>query len=161
MRFAAVRLKALGPRGTVHKRTIEPIASGVRSYRAGEVLCNHNWTSDQLESASIAAFNCVNCAKREAEIQEAALHKGLGGVDRPFMKARIDELEKVLHQHKADHAVLGRIREELTYRKTSRAKQLKREVEGLINGLVPMRRKGHRSAQPEDQLGLIDITANK
>jgi hypothetical protein len=44
LRFDAVRLKGTGSRGAVHKRTLDPVSSPVRSYRAGEVLCNHHAT---------------------------------------------------------------------------------------------------------------------
>jgi hypothetical protein len=153
--FDAVRLKGTGPDGAVHKRTLEPVTSAARSYRAREVLCNQYWTDEQLESAPLQSINCGNCAKRELEIAEARRSQRPGGPDRPFMKASIDELEKVLKAHKSDHLVLGRLREELTYRTTERAKQLRREVEGLIEGLVPMEKRA-RAARPEDQLHLLD-----
>jgi hypothetical protein len=126
----------------------------VRSYRAGEVLCNHHWTPDQLETVPIEGINCRNCARREAEISTGRRQSTSGGVDRSFIKASIQELERLLSQHKSDHAVLGRLREELTYRTTDRAKQLRREVEGVIEGLVPVKKKT-RPPQAEDQLGLL------
>jgi hypothetical protein len=71
------------------------------------------------------------------------------------MQASIDELEKLLLQRKYEPAVLGRLREELTFRTTTRAKQLRREVEGLIDGSVPVERR-EREGRPEDQLRLLD-----
>jgi hypothetical protein len=155
LRFDAVRLKGTGPDGAVHKRILEPLTSAARSFRAGEVLCNHHWTPEQLESAPLEAVNCGNCTRREAEIAEARHRTGAGGTDRPLSNASIDELEKLFDKHRADHAVLGRLREELTYRTTPRAKQLRREVEGVIEGLVPVEKRV-RAAQPEDQLGLLE-----
>lgn len=154
MRFDAVRLKGTGSQGAVHKRTLEAISSPARSCRAGEVLCNHHWTPDQLETFPIETINCSECIRREAEITTATKQSMSGGVDRPLMKATIGELEKLLSQHRSEHAVLGRLREELTFRTTRRAKQLRREVEGIIEGLVPDK-KTTRPAQPEDQLGLL------
>jgi hypothetical protein len=158
LKFDAVRLKGTGPDGAVHKRTLEAVSSAARSYRAREVLCNQHWTEDQLEPALVEAINCGNCARREREIAEARRQVATGGPDRPFMKASIDELENMLKTHKSDHAVLGRLREELTYRTTPRAKQLQREVEGIIEGRVPIEKRA-RPDQPEDQLGLLNNDA--
>jgi hypothetical protein len=155
LRFDAVRLKGTGPDGAVHQRTLEPVTSAVRSYRAREVLCNQYWTDEQLESVPLKSINCGNCAKRELEITEARRSQAPGGPDRPFSKASIGELEKIFETHKSDNPVLGRLREELTYRKTERAKQLRREVEGVIEGLVPVEKRT-RAARPEDQLRLLD-----
>jgi hypothetical protein len=80
----------------------------------------------------------------------------MSGGDRPFINATIDELEKLFSEKKSDHAVLGRIREELTYRTTHRAKQLMREVQGVIDGVVTVK-KTVRPAQPENQLGLLGV----
>jgi hypothetical protein len=154
LRFDAVRLKGTGPEGAVHKRTLEAVSSPTRSYRAGEVLCNSQWIPEQLETAEIQEISCSDCARLDAEIRAGSKQSKSGGVDRPFFKAPIEELEKLLSQHRFDHAVLGRLREELTYRTTRRAKQLMREVEGIIEGRVPTEKKT-RPAQPEDQLGLL------
>ncbi len=78
----------------------------------------------------------------------------MSGGDRPFINATIDELEKLFSEKKSDRAVLGRIREELTYRTTRRAKQLMREVKGVSDGEVPVT-KEVRPDRQEDQLGLL------
>jgi hypothetical protein len=148
-------LKGSGSEGVVHKRTLEAVTSPALSYSAGEILCSIELTPDQLEVAPPDAINCPECAQRESEIMAATKHLKSQGVDRPFMRASIKELEKLLSQHRSDHAVLGRLREELTYRTTRRAKQLRREVEGVIEGQVPIK-KEPRPAQAEDQLGLLD-----
>jgi hypothetical protein len=74
---------------------------------------------------------------------------------RPFFKASVDELEALLRKHQSDRFVLAQLREELGFRRTDRAKQLLREVTGLLSGQVPTRPKLPRAAQPEDQFDLI------
>lgn len=76
-------------------------------------------------------------------------------MDRPFFKASIEELEKLLQERGWDRFTLSRLREELTYRKKDRAKQLLREVEGLLDGSVPPREKPARTANPDDQIDLL------
>jgi hypothetical protein len=76
-------------------------------------------------------------------------------VDRPYFKASVEELEALLQKHKSQRFVLAQLREELKFRRTERAKQLRREVEGLLTGIVPMPPKPARAARPEDQLRLI------
>jgi hypothetical protein len=77
-------------------------------------------------------------------------------MDRPYMNASVDKLEDLLKEHRSERFVLAQLREELAFRKTTRAKQLLREVEGLLGGAVPMPPKPARPARLEDQLPLIE-----
>lgn len=76
-------------------------------------------------------------------------------VDRPFMDATIDQLEKLVDEHKSDRVVLAQIREELKFHKRKRAKQLLREVVGLLGGEVKMPKKPPKPDDPENQLPLV------
>ena len=64
-------------------------------------------------------------------------------MDRPYLETTIEDLEKIVDRHKSDRVVLAQVREELGFRKRKRAKQLLREVLGLLGGEVQCRR-GHR-----------------
>jgi hypothetical protein len=77
-------------------------------------------------------------------------------MDRPYFKNSVGELEQFLRRHAGDRPVLAQLKNELTFRKTDRAKQLLREVEGLLDGDVPMPPKPGKAARPEDQYRLID-----
>ena len=76
-------------------------------------------------------------------------------MNRPYFKATVEELEVLLQKNKSRRFVLAQLREELKFRRTERAKQLRREVEGLLSGIVPMPPKPIKAARPEDQLHLI------
>jgi hypothetical protein len=76
--------------------------------------------------------------------------------DRPFFDTTVNELEALLKQHKTQPVILQQLRDELQYRETKRAKQLIREVDGILEGTVPVRPKRPRPARPEDQLHLLD-----
>ena len=55
--------------------------------------------------------------------------------DRPFFKASIEDLEKLLAERAWDRFTLGRLRDELKHRGTDRAKQALREAAGIIEQL--------------------------
>ena len=77
-------------------------------------------------------------------------------MDRPFFDTSVDQLEGVLRKHKDQRVILQQVRDELQYRGTKRAKQLIREVDGILEGTVPVHTKRPRPARPEDQLHLLD-----
>jgi hypothetical protein len=77
-------------------------------------------------------------------------------MDRPYMETTIEDLEKLVDKHKSDRVVLAQVREELGFRKRQRAKQLLREVQGLLGGEVKMPRKPPKPDSPDDQLPLVD-----
>jgi len=77
-------------------------------------------------------------------------------MDRPLLALTIDKLEQLVSEHRSDRFTLGQVREELSARTTDRAKQLLREVEGLLSGKVPLPPKPGRPAQPGDQMSLMD-----
>lgn len=74
---------------------------------------------------------------------------------RPYMEATIAELERLVSENRTSRTILAEIREELRFRKRERARQLLREVEGLLEGQVPMPPKPPKPDDPEDQLSLI------
>lgn len=76
-------------------------------------------------------------------------------MSRPYFKHSIDDLEKLVRTHMHSHAVLGDIREELTFRETDRAKALLRDVMGLLTGVVEMPVREPRSDSPDNQFGLL------
>jgi len=76
--------------------------------------------------------------------------------DRPFFKASIEDLEKLLAERAWDRFTLSRLREELTYRGTERAKQALREVEGLLSGTVKMPPKPAGADSTSSQMDLLD-----
>ena len=55
-------------------------------------------------------------------------------MDRLYLQATVEELESVLRKHTAKRFVLAQLREGLKSCRTDRAKQLLREVEGLLSG---------------------------
>ena len=71
-------------------------------------------------------------------------------MDRSFLALTIDQLEELFAQYRFDDATLGRISEELSYRTTDRAQQLRKEILGVLEGRVP-RVRPPRAARPEDQ----------
>lgn len=77
-------------------------------------------------------------------------------MDRPFFDTPVDQLEDLLRKHKSQRVILQQLRDELQYRGTKRARQLIREVDGILEGKVPVEPKRPRPARPEDQLHLLD-----
>ncbi|MGE0441434.1 MAG: hypothetical protein AB7S39_13185 [Gemmatimonadales bacterium] len=75
--------------------------------------------------------------------------------DRPLMNAAIDELEELFRRRNWDTFTLSRLREELTYRSTERAKRLRREVEGILSGQVPRPPRPAADDGPESQTDLL------
>ena len=80
---------------------------------------------------------------------------------REYMKHSIDQLEELLKKHSSNHQVLGELRSELTYRSTPRAKQLLREVDGLINGVASPLKKDMKPPTPDDQGALFSPKGKK
>jgi hypothetical protein len=74
---------------------------------------------------------------------------------RQYSEHGIEELEQLVRTHMHSRAVLGDIREELTYRETNRAKALLRDVMGLLTGHIEMPKRPRRADSPEDQLALL------
>lgn len=76
--------------------------------------------------------------------------------DRPFSQAGIGQLEELLTKYGHRRPVMAKLLEELEHRKTPRARQLKREVRGVLDGLVKV-----EGPVPEDspdyQLSLEDL----
>ena len=77
-------------------------------------------------------------------------------MDRPFINATIDELEALVRENQSNRVVLAQIREELKHHRRKRARQLLREVIGLLEGQVPMPPKPPRPDRPENQLSLLE-----
>ena len=75
---------------------------------------------------------------------------------RQYIKASIEELEKLVADNQNRLQVLGDIRAELTYRETPRAKQLLREVEALLGGQVKMPPKPAPKDSTDNQLDMLD-----
>jgi len=74
---------------------------------------------------------------------------------KPYQDHGIEELEALVKAHMHSRAVLDEIREELTYRRTKRAKALLRDVTGLLTGVVPMPRRPRKPDSPDDQLSFL------
>ena len=74
---------------------------------------------------------------------------------RKYFEVDISELERLVRQNKHSLAVLGEVREELTYRKTERAKQLRKEVEALVAGRLPMPTRPKRPDSPDKQIDIL------
>lgn len=75
---------------------------------------------------------------------------------RPFKKADIDQLEELFEKHPHKRQVLGELKSELTYRSTDRAKQLLREVEGVLSGDVQVKKPAPEDS-PDYQMTLEDL----
>ena len=58
-------------------------------------------------------------------------------VARTYLKHELDELRALVLKHADEPGVLGPIHEELTYRSTDGAVQLRREVRALLDGTAP------------------------
>jgi len=76
-------------------------------------------------------------------------------MDRPYLEASIEDLEKIVKENVNNRTILAKIREELGFRTTRRAKQLRREVDAVLRGEVPRPPKPPRPDRPDDQLSLI------
>lgn len=76
-------------------------------------------------------------------------------MDRVFIEASVDELEQILSRHKQDRVVLAQLREELGFRRSKRAIQLRKEVLGVLSGIVPVEPRPPRASRPEDQIDLL------
>ncbi len=76
-------------------------------------------------------------------------------MDRPFMDAPIEKIEEMVRDHTSNRVVLAQVREELQFRKNRRARQLLKEVQGLLDGEVPMPARPPRPDDPSNQLPLI------
>lgn len=74
---------------------------------------------------------------------------------RKYFELDISELEGLMSENQHSPAVLGEIYEELSYRKTERAKQLRKEVEALLEGRIPMPPRPKRPDSPEDQIDML------
>lgn len=77
-------------------------------------------------------------------------------MDRPYMDASIEHIEKIVQDHKSERMVLAQVREELRFRKTRKARQLLREVLGILEGEVPVPPKPPREDTAEDQLSWLE-----
>ena len=75
---------------------------------------------------------------------------------RQYLDATIEELEKLVREHQHSRQVLGEVRDELTFRRSKRAKQLLREVEALLRGEVGMPPRPPPPDSPENQLDILD-----
>lgn len=74
---------------------------------------------------------------------------------RKYLDTPIDQLETLVSENLRRRQVLGEIRDELTFRKTPRARQLLREVDGLLRGAAPMPPGPRRPESNDDQLDLM------
>ena len=74
--------------------------------------------------------------------------------DRPYIEHTIDQLEQLVADNRYRLAVLGPIRVELEHRTTARARQLLKEVLGLVEGEIP-KPKPPRAGRPADQQSLF------
>ena len=82
-------------------------------------------------------------------------------MDRKYFKTPIDELEALFKENLNHGQVLGDIQDELTHRETTRAKQLLREVEGILSGDLKVPEQPPRLDKAEDQLDLLGEAAEQ
>jgi hypothetical protein len=68
----------------------------------------------------------------------------------------VEELEAIFRANLHDRQVLGEIRDELTFREAERAKQLLREVEGVLSQVIPIPKRPPKPDTPENQIPLIE-----
>ncbi len=66
---------------------------------------------------------------------------------RLYIDHGIEQLEEIVSTNREKRPVLAEILEELQYRRSQRAKQLRREVRALLDGVV----RQVRQTRPEDQ----------
>ena len=76
--------------------------------------------------------------------------------ERKYFKTSVEQLEKLVEENLSHRQVLGEIRDELTYRKSARARQLLKEVTGVLTGDIPLPEEPPRESRPEDQIDLLD-----
>ena len=76
-------------------------------------------------------------------------------MDRKYFKTPVDELEALFKENLNHLQVLGDIRDELTHRDTPRARQLLREVNGVLAGVVPAPDTPPGPERAENQLDLL------
>lgn len=74
---------------------------------------------------------------------------------RIYFDTPLDELASLVCEHRGKPAVLGPIWEELTYRSTDGARQLRREVKALLDGTIPAPPPAPRPDSPDDQRSLF------
>jgi hypothetical protein len=74
---------------------------------------------------------------------------------RRYFKTPVEDLEELVRSNLNRKQVLGEIRDELTFRTTDRARQLLKEVEGVLRGDVPTRPEAPRPSHPDDQKELF------
>jgi hypothetical protein len=67
----------------------------------------------------------------------------------------VDDLESFFRGNVSNLQVLGEIRGELRFRQTDRARQLLKEVEGVLAGAVPLGPKPQRADRADDQTDLL------
>lgn len=69
---------------------------------------------------------------------------------RPYIEHGIEQLEEIVGANREKRPVLAEILEELQYRRSLRAKQLRKEVQALLDGVVGQ----VRPPRPDDQAEL-------
>lgn len=74
---------------------------------------------------------------------------------RIYRRHDLDELRKLVLKHAGQPGVLGPIHEELTYRSTEGANQLRREVRALLDGTLSPPPKQDLPDVPENQRPLF------
>lgn len=77
-------------------------------------------------------------------------------MDRPYIDTTIDQLKKLVADHKDNRIILAKIEEELGFRTTARARRLRREVMPLLDGELPIRPKRRKREGPHSDLTLDD-----
>lgn len=75
-------------------------------------------------------------------------------MERKYFKTPIDELEALVEANLRHRQILGEIRDELTFRSNKRAKQLLKEVEALLDGIVKPPRQPLPD-RPQNQMDLL------
>jgi hypothetical protein len=74
---------------------------------------------------------------------------------RLYIAASLAELTQLVQENLHRKQVLGDVRAELSFRTTSGARQLEREVAAIIEGRVPLPPKPPRPDRPDDQGELL------
>ena len=76
-------------------------------------------------------------------------------MDRKYIETPIDVLEGLVRENLNHRQVLGEVRGELTYRANRRAKQLLKEIEGILAGELRVPDPPPRPDRPEDQMDML------
>lgn len=76
--------------------------------------------------------------------------------ERKYFETSVEELEKLVEENLRRRQVLGEIRDELTYRSSARARQLLKEVTGILAGDIPLPQEPPRESRPQDQIDLLE-----